>query len=193
VRAGLGKSVAGVVEAGQALEEASVSLPRSEYLKLLRDDVRLGQRAAEMLRAVGKHPVLSDPANHGSLPSSWRTLYELTKMPSEELLRQLKDGTINPETERSEVIPPQDEDARGRPQKRKRERETIRVSIDFSIEVHAGACVAAVAEFGPDLKSSFNRYVHNAVEERLERQQEGTVSEVVDADFDEAALPERRA
>ena len=54
--------------------------------------------------AIAAHPVISN-ATHGScLPASWRTLYELTKLPEPQLARLLESGKIRPETERKHVL-----------------------------------------------------------------------------------------
>jgi hypothetical protein len=61
------------------------------------------ERTAQMLMAIAANPVLSN-TNHGSdLPPSWRTLYELTKLPEPVLLAKIKDHTINSEMERTDV------------------------------------------------------------------------------------------
>jgi len=43
------------------------------------------------------------------LPPSWRTLYQLTRVPEKKLVAKIADGTINPKTERKDVqalLPP---------------------------------------------------------------------------------------
>jgi hypothetical protein len=56
-----------------------------------------------MLMKVAGHPVLAN-TNHGSLlPTSWRTLYELTKVPTPKLEQAIEDGDIHPAMERREV------------------------------------------------------------------------------------------
>jgi hypothetical protein len=52
---------------------------------------------------IAKHPVLSNAAHAPFLPSSWSTLYELTKLPTKKLEAKLEDGTITAETERKQV------------------------------------------------------------------------------------------
>jgi hypothetical protein len=57
-------------------------------------DLPFGERTVQMLK-VAQHPLLPDP-NHGSLlPNSWRTLYELTKVPLAVLEEALVDGLPN--------------------------------------------------------------------------------------------------
>jgi hypothetical protein len=38
------------------------------------------------------------------LPASWGTLYELTRVPADELLAKIKDHTINPEMQRKDIV-----------------------------------------------------------------------------------------
>ena len=58
---------------------------------------------ARMLMAIANHPIISD-RNHGSvLPSSWRTLYELARLPNAVLLAALADGIIHPKMERKDA------------------------------------------------------------------------------------------
>lgn len=61
--------------------------------------VPFGIDKAQMLMVISRHPLLSK-ADHGRcLPSSWRTLYELTKVPEPVLRKALTDGTIHPALE----------------------------------------------------------------------------------------------
>jgi hypothetical protein len=57
-----------------------------------------------MLMAIARHPIISN-RNHGNdLPPSWRTLYELSRVPEKKLLAKIADGTINPKIERKDVV-----------------------------------------------------------------------------------------
>src|SRR5262245_28158895 len=53
---------------------------------------------------VARHPILSNTAHARLLPPSWMALYELTKLPEEELVAYLNDGTIHPKMERKDVM-----------------------------------------------------------------------------------------
>jgi hypothetical protein len=53
--------------------------------------------------AVARHPVLSNSAHVQSLPQSWGTLYELTKLDDETLIAGIKAGEITPETTRAKA------------------------------------------------------------------------------------------
>ena len=67
------------------------------------DKIPFGERTAQRLMEIAGHSLLSN-ATHGShLPSSWRTIYELTTAPDDTLGGWLADGTIHPEIQRKDV------------------------------------------------------------------------------------------
>jgi hypothetical protein len=75
---------------------------RGDWLTLLMG-LPFGERTAQRLMEIARHPVLSDPTHGSRLPPSWRTLYELTRLPNPLLLAKIKDHTINSEMERRDV------------------------------------------------------------------------------------------
>jgi hypothetical protein len=114
----LQKGAEGFIEAGEALRRAKHELPHGEYEAMVRDDLRMDPSTARRLTAIASNPVLSDRAHGHALPPSWRTLYELTKLPQTLLLTKIEEGAIYPAMERKqvlEILPP-------RPIKRKRKR-----------------------------------------------------------------------
>jgi Zn finger protein HypA/HybF involved in hydrogenase expression len=105
-------AVSHIIDAGRTLAEAKEHLEHGEWLRMFRDHenhlerpLPFGARKAQMLMRIAEHPILSD-ANHGShLPTSWRTLYELTRVPDPVLERALAKGLIHPAMERKHVPP----------------------------------------------------------------------------------------
>jgi hypothetical protein len=104
------KSVEGIVRVGLALVAAKAACEHGEFLRLFKghpeavaDPVPFGEDTAERLMKVASHPVLSDSAHGRSLPQSWRTLYELTKLEDEQILAGIKAGEIGPEMTRSQA------------------------------------------------------------------------------------------
>ena len=104
------KSVEGIVRVGLALAAAKAACKQGEFLRLFKghpeavaDPVPFGEDTAERLINVASHPVLSDSAHGRSLPQSWRTLYELTKLEDEQILAGIKAGEIGPEMTRSQA------------------------------------------------------------------------------------------
>jgi hypothetical protein len=93
-------------ETGRILEVAKLLLQAREQLlpavfKALR--LPFKARMAQMLAKIAANPVLADPANHGSLPPCWRTLYELTKIPGDELRSAIETGVVHPGMQRKDV------------------------------------------------------------------------------------------
>jgi len=104
------KSIEGIVGVGRQLIAAKESCEHGEFLRMFKghenavsDPVPFGEDTAERLMKVASHPVLSDSALGRSLPMSWRTLYELTKLDDETLLAGIKAGEITPETTRAQA------------------------------------------------------------------------------------------
>jgi len=104
------KSIEGIVGVGRQLIAAKESCEHGEFLRLFKghenavsDPVPFGEDTAERLMKVASHPVLSDSALGRSLPMSWRTLYELTKLDDETLIAGIKAGEITPETTRAQA------------------------------------------------------------------------------------------
>jgi hypothetical protein len=95
-------------ETGRILEVGKLLLQaRDQLLPAVFKALRLPFKArmAQMLVKIAANPVLADPANHGSLPPCWRTLYELTKIPSNELRSAIETGVVHPGTHRKDVDP----------------------------------------------------------------------------------------
>jgi hypothetical protein len=99
-----------VLHAGDTLIKAKGKLPHGEWGRMFKDHpqavarpIPFGARTGQMLMQVAEHPILSD-ANHGSLlPRSWRTLYELSRLPEPVLVKAIADGKIHPGLERNAV------------------------------------------------------------------------------------------
>ena len=93
-------------ETGRILEVGKLLLQaREQLLPAVFKGLRLPFKArmAQMLAKIAANPVLADPANHGSLPPCWRTLYELTKVPSNELRSAIDTGLVHPGMQRKDV------------------------------------------------------------------------------------------
>jgi hypothetical protein len=93
-------SVAGIIRTGDLLEQAEDELDRDEFRTL---KLPFSIRTAEMLRRIARRRFISDPANHGSLPPCWRTLYELTKASDDALEVARRDGRLHPDLQRKDV------------------------------------------------------------------------------------------
>jgi hypothetical protein len=88
----------GPSEAGRWLIEAKEGenkLAHGEFEKMVRDDLKLSPDAAQQLRAIARHPVISNATHVSHLPPSWGTLYELTKVETKALEAAIKDGRVD--------------------------------------------------------------------------------------------------
>jgi hypothetical protein len=96
---------------GELLIKAKSTVVPGEWARMFRDHenpvtrpIPFGIRTGQMLMKIAAHPVLS-ATNHGSrLPPSWRTLYELTKLPEPLLEQALDEGHVHPAMERRHVL-----------------------------------------------------------------------------------------
>jgi len=94
------KNVASIIQTGKLLNQAKDELDPDVF-----DGLKLpfSPRVAQMLRRIAGHLFILDPANHGSLPPCWRTLYELTKASDDQLRRARADGRLHPDLQRKDV------------------------------------------------------------------------------------------
>jgi hypothetical protein len=93
--------VENIIERGRLLAQAKEELDHGAFEAMVKRHFDLG--TARMYRIVAAHPVVSNRCHGNALPASLRTLFELTKLPAEVLQARLKDGSINPRTERGHV------------------------------------------------------------------------------------------
>lgn len=99
-------SVAAVIEVGRELAAARAALEHGEWSRMfagVERPVQFSMNTANRLIAVAKHPVLSNGAHGHRLPSSWRTLYELTKLSEPVLLVAISGGRVHADMERQDV------------------------------------------------------------------------------------------
>jgi hypothetical protein len=95
------KHVSAIVQVGKLLNQAREELEQDDFDRL---KLPFSKRTAQMLRRIAKHPVIADPANHGSLPACWRTLDALITVAGDSRLKTaIADGHINPELQRKDI------------------------------------------------------------------------------------------
>jgi hypothetical protein len=100
----LGKSVEAIIDVGRLLIAAKADLPHGEWGRLFDERlVPFSQETARQLMTVASHPLLSNSNHGGNLPPSWRTLYELTRLPEATLQHAIADGLITPDMPRKAV------------------------------------------------------------------------------------------
>lgn len=97
------KAVESIIETGRLLIEAKDKLPHGEFQKMINQQLPFGVRAAQILMAIAKHPVIGNAKHVSHLPPCWGTLYALSSIPDRDLLELIEEGRITPETTRNDV------------------------------------------------------------------------------------------
>jgi hypothetical protein len=97
--------IEGIIETGKRLLAAKKALDRGDFISMIRSDEALpfNERTAQRLMKIAEHPVLTNATHVSRLPTSWGTLYELSKATPKLLEAKIQDGTITPRLERSQV------------------------------------------------------------------------------------------
>jgi hypothetical protein len=99
IKAAWRENVFAVVETGQLLIKAKKELGYGHWMALFNEDkLPFGDRTADCLMAVGRDPRIR--TNGANLPSSWRTLYDLTRLTDQDFDYLLRVGTVTPELTR---------------------------------------------------------------------------------------------
>jgi hypothetical protein len=104
------QAVESIMAMGRDLIAAKKQLGHGAWGQMFRDHpqavatpLRFSVNTAQRLMAIANHAVLPKAAHGQLLPPSWRTLYDLTKVPDSTLQAALTDGRIHPGMERREV------------------------------------------------------------------------------------------
>lgn len=93
----------GIFETGRLLNAAKDVLAHGDWLEMVGRDLPFSAGTAQRLMRIALDPRLSDAAHGPLLPPSWRTLYELTRLPDDALEVSFADGTIHPEMQRADI------------------------------------------------------------------------------------------
>lgn len=102
-----GKSVESIIDVGRLLLKAKRELVRGEWGRMFEENlVPFAQSTASHLMAIASNAVLTNLSHVTSLPPSWGTLYELSRVEPKRLAAAFKDGIITPDMKRKEVLPP---------------------------------------------------------------------------------------
>lgn len=104
------KSVEGIICVGQTLIVARDACEHGEFVRLFKGSdnavpqpVPFGIHTADRLMAIASTPAIADCAHAHTLPQSWATLYELTKLDDEQIVAGIKSGEITPDMTRAEA------------------------------------------------------------------------------------------
>jgi hypothetical protein len=100
----LSRTVESIIQVGQDLVEAKSQLGHGEWGRMFEENLLpFGINSAQRLMAIARHPVLSKTEHVQLLPSSWGTLYQLSRVSGPKLKEALSNGTITPEMPRKAV------------------------------------------------------------------------------------------
>jgi hypothetical protein len=98
------KTIESYLETGRLLiaaKEGPDKLPHGEFLAMIETDLPFGARTAQQLMTIARDQRI---ANHGShLPTRWRTLFVLTRLPDDVFARGIESGEINPTITRADA------------------------------------------------------------------------------------------
>jgi hypothetical protein len=96
------EQVESIIEVGILLETAKAELPHGEYQAMIKDDLPFGTSTARRLKTIADHDLIR--AHGHVIPANWRTLYELTKLTTEQFEAGIKSGAINPKIQRKDAM-----------------------------------------------------------------------------------------
>ena len=97
------KCVEAVLEQGRLLIAAKDDLDYGDFTAMVESDLPFGPRTAQMLMAIAGDRRFSEANIASVLPSSWTTLYALTRLPDEAFERGIAEGVISPDMIRADV------------------------------------------------------------------------------------------
>ena len=97
-------SVEGIIAVGRLLTEAKADLQHGQFAAMIETRLSFGANTAQILMKIASDPRLANPEFIQLLPSSWGTLYELTKVSDEIFAEKIKEGVIRPDMLRDEAM-----------------------------------------------------------------------------------------
>ena len=121
------RRVENTLEQGRLLIQAATELGHGEYEKAIKQ--HYDPSDARKYRDVAEHDILSNKGHGPHLPASMNTLWYLSKLSDDILLKYLEDGTINPKLTREEAVALRNPQAKTvKPETRIRVQEAIQVN-----------------------------------------------------------------
>lgn len=99
-------TVRAVLDIGRHLIDAKEVLPHGHFQDMVTEDLGLHVRTAQRFMAIARCDFIDEQANatHGSLlPSSWKTLYELTRLGDDKCSELLEAGVIRSDMEHKDA------------------------------------------------------------------------------------------
>ena len=102
----LALTIAGILKLGHEIAAVKETLPRGEFMAMIRNDLPFSGSKAIRLMKISADPKLTSALNSArgpNLPLAWRTLYELTKMSESTFDKAMETGAIHRAMTRDEV------------------------------------------------------------------------------------------
>ncbi|MDO3331571.1 hypothetical protein [Mycobacteroides abscessus] len=96
IKADLSSAVEGIVAAGQHLIAAKADVQHGQWLPLLKA-IGISDSYARKLMTVAGNLAISNRSHGNDLPSAFRPLYELSRLPAEEIEDHIESGVITPD------------------------------------------------------------------------------------------------
>jgi hypothetical protein len=99
-----GFSTGWALKAGTLLTEAKAQLGHGQWGCLFgAGKLKFGQRTAEMLMEVARHPSFQKSKNFASLPKAWSALHALSKLPEDVVDQAIANGSVHSEMRLSDA------------------------------------------------------------------------------------------
>jgi len=103
IKADLARAVQGTVDAGSHLAQAKAQIPHGGWEDWCRAQAGISAETARRLIEISQSKILANPSPGSHLPTSWRVLWELSRLPEETLSRAITAGAVSPDMTRKDV------------------------------------------------------------------------------------------
>jgi N6-adenosine-specific RNA methylase IME4 len=118
--------ITGIFQTGHDLITAKEELDHGEFQAMVKHDLPFSPRTARMLMTITRDDRLQNGTMAPFLPPSWRTLYEISRLPDQDLYYLRDTGVIHPNVQRKEIVA-----ARKASKRREQNKKLIRQSTAF--------------------------------------------------------------
>lgn len=97
-------SINSFIETGQLLLDAKAALPHGDFTAMMEGSLPFSVNTGQRLMAIARDERISNLARAQLLPASWTTIYEISKLTTEQIDDAVEKKIIRPEVERSEIV-----------------------------------------------------------------------------------------
>ncbi|MEC4904564.1 DUF3102 domain-containing protein [Mycobacteroides chelonae] len=96
IKSDLNRAVEGIVSAGRNLIAAKADVKHGEWLPMLKK-IGISQQWANKLMLISENGAIANHANKSDLPAAITALYELSRLPPEDIEDGISSGVITPD------------------------------------------------------------------------------------------------